>query len=245
MEGKKKKNKKKKANHTKSSDSIPTVEENQTRPMVTMSSTDKPFPNNEHGSHGDLNHHGDAPSNVDSQSIEVSESDLQQARCRNLETLCGQLQAEVRRLEEEKDTWSQKEGSLEEKISSLQNKVDFCIQRETKLEEKIDILQNSNASLALQEVILEEKVRKIEGVESWALEQVRELRASRDGLAHENELLTESISTLASRVERLEMAAFDASLKILEEKLHADATYAIVEQDDKKSSLLRRLLIYI
>ncbi|KAG0481684.1 hypothetical protein HPP92_012542 [Vanilla planifolia] len=171
MEGKKKKNKKKKANHTKSSDSIPTVEENQTRPMVTMSSTDKPFPNNEHGSHGDLNHHGDAPSNVDSQSIEVSESDLEQAGAETWKHYVVNCKQKLEGWKRKRIRGHKRRVAWRKKISSLQNKVDFCIQRETKLEEKIDILQNSNASLALQEVILEEKVRKIEGVESWALEQ--------------------------------------------------------------------------
>ncbi|KAI0498087.1 hypothetical protein KFK09_021328 [Dendrobium nobile] len=232
----KKKGKKKKGNQTKHSASIFTAEDvNQTKPDDSMQ-----------------NHHIGAPSNADSQSVGVSESDLDQEKRSNCEEKCVELLEEINKLEVEKNICSQKEnlhGFLEERIKLLQNEVNSFIQKEASLEEQIDDLQCKNASLTMREADFEERVKKMEEWhQSFALEessikevvsklddanerlhsQVMELQDSRDKLAQENKQLTDSISTLESRIQHLEMvASFNVSSKIHgQEKPHLKAAEA-------------------
>lgn len=207
MEGKKKKNKKKKGNQAKPSDSISTIEAaNQTKPDDSVSDADLVMPEQEHGYTPEMNNHNKAPSNAVYQRFEVSESDFEQERLKTLEANCEALQEQINKLEAEKNIWSKKEGTLEERIKHLQDEVCSCAQRELSLEVKIGDLQSINAMLTLREDGLEERIKKVEEMNlSFALEEVMELKESRDSLAQVNEHLTERISALESCIQHLDM----------------------------------------
>lgn len=88
MDGKKKKGKKKKGNQNKHSGSMSITEDvNGTKPNNSVSNA-KVRPDNYHGAAPAHNHHSRASSNADSQSVGVSESDVDQEKLKNLEAKC-------------------------------------------------------------------------------------------------------------------------------------------------------------
>ncbi|PKU81528.1 hypothetical protein MA16_Dca007635 [Dendrobium catenatum] len=197
----KKKGKKKKGNQTKHSASIFTAEDvNQTKPDDSMQ-----------------NHHIGAPSNADSQSVGVSESDLDQEKRSICEEKCVELLEEINKLEVEKNICSQKEANLEEQIDDLQCKNASLTMREADFEERVKKMEEMHQSFALEEISIKEVVSKLDDANERLHLQVMELKDSRDKLAQENKQLTDSISTLESRIQHLEMvASFNVSSKASE-----------------------------
>ncbi|XP_020580081.1 uncharacterized protein LOC110024453 [Phalaenopsis equestris] len=224
MDGKKKKGKKKKGNHSNVSGSIFSADFNQTKSDVSLSNADF-LPDDHRDAAPVLNHYSEAPCNADSPIVGVSESEVDQEKRKNLEAKCFDLQEEINILRVEKNIWSQKEGSFEERIKLLQNELNSCIQKEARLEEKMDDLQSKSAVLTgrLEERIkllqhemdsciqkessIKEVVSRLGDANEGLQLQVKELEDSRDSLAQENKQLTDNMSTLESRIQHLEVAA--------------------------------------
>ncbi|KAH0454131.1 hypothetical protein IEQ34_016055 [Dendrobium chrysotoxum] len=213
----KKKGKKKKGNQSKHSASIFTAEDvYQIKPDDSMQ-----------------NHHIGAPSNADSQSVGVSESDLDQEKRNNREEKCVELLEEINKLEVEKNICSQTEASLEEQIDGLQCKNASLAMREADFEERLKKMEEMHQSFALEESSIKEVVSKLDDANERLHLQVMELKDSRDSLAQENKQLTDSISTLESRIQHLEMvASFNLSSKIHgQEKPHLKAAETSTKPD--------------
>ncbi|KAH7677653.1 hypothetical protein IHE45_07G098100 [Dioscorea alata] len=228
MDGKKKKGKKKKGNQNKSAeDSAPNAEE------VGVQEQDDVTDQEQNHKRPQVSR-----SNIDAQSVVVSESDAEIERHKNYEAKFALLQDKVKRLEDEKNLWLEREIILEEKIKHLQNEVHSCMYNETSFQEKLNDLKNRNDSLMQKEAILEERVNHIEGTrEAWSLKeascretiakldevntvlqaQVKELEESRDATTRENQMLTESISCLEIRIQHLEEISYVSSREKLME----------------------------
>ncbi|XP_010938044.1 uncharacterized protein [Elaeis guineensis] len=237
MDGRKKKNRKKKGGQSKVAEDA-----NINAAEVTMQELN-------HISATEQNHNVHSSGNADVQSVGVSESDIELEKHKIYEEKCVKLQEEIRQLEDEKNSGLQTQVTLEEKIKALQNEVDSCSQKEVNLEEKIKVLQNEvdscsqkeasleaklndlqigNDSIIQKEVILDDRVKDIEGIKDiWVLRetsiremiarlqeaniglqmQVKELEESRSNILQENQRLVESISELELRIQRLETEA--------------------------------------
>ncbi|KAH7677652.1 hypothetical protein IHE45_07G098100 [Dioscorea alata] len=208
MDGKKKKGKKKKGNQNKSAeDSAPNAEE------VGVQEQDDVTDQEQNHKRPQVSR-----SNIDAQSVVVSESDAEIERHKNYEAKFALLQDKVKRLEDEKNLWLEREIILEEKIKHLQNEVHSCMYNETSFQEKLNDLKNRNDSLMQKEAILEERVNHIEGTrEAWSLKEVKELEESRDATTRENQMLTESISCLEIRIQHLEEISYVSSREKLME----------------------------
>ncbi|KAM0953829.1 hypothetical protein DsansV1_C01g0004101 [Dioscorea sansibarensis] len=222
MDGKKKKGKKKKGNQNKSAeDSAPNAE------GVGVQEQDLGTDQEQNHKHPQV-----SSSNIDAQSVAVSESDVEIERDKNYEAKFALLQDKVKRLEDEKNLWPEREIIFEEKIKHLQNEVHSCMSNETSFQEKLNDQKNRNDSMMQKEAILEERVNHIEGTrEAWSLKetsfreaiakldevntrlqaQVKELEGSRDATAQENQMLTESISSLEIRIQHLEEISYVSS----------------------------------
>ncbi|XP_008813237.2 autophagy-related protein 23-like [Phoenix dactylifera] len=224
MDGKKKKNRKKKGSQSKiTEDATASAEAVSVQEHNNSSATEQ-------------NHHAQNSGNADVQSTGVSESDIELENRKIYEENYVKLQEEIRQLADEKNSWLQKQVNLEEKIKVLQNEVECCSQKEASLEAKLNDLRIGNDSVIQKEVILEDRVKDIEGIKDiWALKetsiremiarleeanitvqmQVRELEESRSNILQENQHLVENISGLELRIQRLEReASFYATSKM-------------------------------
>lgn len=194
MDGKKKKNKKKKGS---SQSKLPDA-----------NAEEVSVPEQHNGSTGQLNHIPQVPSTSDVQSIGVSESDIELDRHKLYEERFVKLQDKLRQLEDEKNQRLQKEAGLDEKLKSLQGGNDILMLKQAILEDRVKHIEGVKDSWISMETRRSEMVSRFDEVNLKLQEQVKELKVSRDGLLQENAHLRESISMIESRMQRVETEAF-------------------------------------
>lgn len=204
MDEKKKKGKKKKGNQSKQSGSTFIAEDvKQTKPDDSVSN-EEVRPDNYHDAAPVQNHHSGALSNAHSQSVEVSESDMDQEKRKNLGAKFVELQEEINKLEVENNIRSQKEGSLEERIKLLQNELDSCIQKEANLEEKIDDLRSKNALTMMREGSLEERIELLQNELDSCIQKEASMQEKIDDLQCKNASMSMREANFEERVKKVE-----------------------------------------
>ncbi|XP_074587641.1 uncharacterized protein LOC141843485 isoform X2 [Curcuma longa] len=188
MDAKKKKNRRKKENQLKvSDDAMPDSEKVAVQVF-----------NNGSGVEESLNTH--TSTNVDVQSVGISESDMEHDKHRILEEKFANVQEEFRHLETERTLWLQRQVNLEENVKSLKVEFDSYVQKEALFEFEL----KNVGSIKDRLVCMEERIVGVEEG-SIALDmQVKGLERSRHILLEENQQLRENIAALEQKIQFLE-----------------------------------------
>ncbi|XP_042440849.1 kinesin heavy chain-like isoform X2 [Zingiber officinale] len=198
MDAKKKKNRRKKENqHKVSDDAMPDSEK------VAV----------QNGSGVEESRNIDTSTNVDVQSVGISESEMEHDKHRILEEKFAKVQEQFRHLETERTLWLQRQVNLEENVKSLKVEFDSYVQKEAILEQKLQHFESENDTLKHAE-------ERIVGVEEDSIVldmQVKGLERSRYILLEENQQLRQNIAALEQKIQFLE--AKSTSHETLTEKM--------------------------
>ncbi|XP_042440861.1 uncharacterized protein LOC122026220 isoform X3 [Zingiber officinale] len=219
MDAKKKKNRRKKENqHKVSDDAMPDSEK------VAV----------QNGSGVEESRNIDTSTNVDVQSVGISESEMEHDKHRILEEKFAKVQEQFRHLETERTLWLQRQVNLEENVKSLKVEFDSYVQKEAILEQKLQHFESENDTLKHAEALFEFELKNVEtikdrlvrmeerivGVEEDSIVldmQVKGLERSRYILLEENQQLRQNIAALEQKIQFLE--AKSTSHETLTEKM--------------------------
>ncbi|KAI8557257.1 hypothetical protein RHMOL_Rhmol05G0322000 [Rhododendron molle] len=135
--------------------------------------------------------------------LEETIARLQKENCAQVEKGAS-LEMKLLQLENENDSWLQKEVSFEGEISKLIEETASLSLKGVSFEEKIKQLERERVSSVQKENSMEDTIARLNGENTRLQVQVMELEESRNSLLQENLRLTEIISGMQSQIQSLE-----------------------------------------